>query len=68
MELKTINNLIEQCVYYDIARSQRQTEYKIGLDKTGTMGYEVIGCYDCKGYNNSCKSYVSKNFNEVKDK
>ena len=49
--------MIPKCDYYQIAREQRKNERDRGLSDVGTMGYERMGCYECDGYNERCKSY-----------
>ena len=52
-------NLIDKCENWEIARTQRKTEIERGLSLRGTMGFEDMGCYECKGFNPDCKSYFS---------
>jgi len=53
------NNL---CVNYKIAREQRTQELLRGEGLKGTSGFNNMGCYDCKGMNNNCNSYVANSY------
>jgi hypothetical protein len=49
------------CVWLELAKSQRKNELERGLDKSGTQGFEEIGCYDCNGKNYNCENHRIKN-------
>jgi len=49
-----------ECVWYEIAHSQRESEFELGLSKEGTLCYENTGCYDCNGNDFSCSKYTGK--------
>jgi len=51
--------LEELCLNLENAISQRKTELGAGLGTKGTMGYEIVGCYACDGYNMKCLKYES---------
>jgi len=53
------DELEDICVYYHVAKSQREMERKKGLGKKGTMGYEDMGCYRCNGHDKTCISYMN---------
>jgi hypothetical protein len=62
----TIDELLKnkkKCINYYSARSQRKIEYKLGIDISGTKGYEIRGCYSCNGLNKTCKAY--RNYNNL---
>jgi len=52
-------NLEDICMHLECAVSQREEELKAGLGTNGTKGYELVGCYSCKGYNKDCEAYLS---------
>ena len=54
---KQLNDL--ECVHHECALSQRTSELTSGLGTSGTIGYELRGCYRCDGYDRECPSYVS---------
>ena len=43
--------LDDKCYYYEISRSQRETELSRSLSLDATKGYELQGCYKCNGIN-----------------
>ncbi len=47
------------CVQYVCARGQRISELRSGYDLSGTSGYEVMGCYDCKGDRIKCGAFYT---------
>ena len=49
----------DKCVNYDLSREQRKHEMERGLGKSGTLGYEYRGCYECDGHKNTCNSYYT---------
>jgi len=49
---------ITKCLWFDIAKSQRETETSRGLDESGTESYETRGCYECEGSKTNCGEYV----------
>lgn len=51
-------SLEDLCVNLEIAKSQRDTELRAYLNKAGTQGFEIMGCYTCNGYKTSCKAYL----------
>ena len=51
---------LEKCIQWEFARSQRDVELAIGQSLEVTNSYEVVGCYDCDGYNQKCKAYYTK--------
>ena len=48
-----------KCVQYVCARGQRISELRSGYDLSGTSGYEVMGCYDCKGDRIKCGAFYT---------
>ena len=50
----------EKCSQWYCAREQRKTELQRGDGLSGSMGYEVAGCYICNGYNTKCRGYLPK--------
>lgn len=58
--LKELNKSLDDlCVNLEIAKSQRDSELRAYLGKAGTMGFEIMGCYDkCNGYNKKCPAYL----------
>jgi len=56
---ENMKNNLELCINYTISRSQRENEVARGQGLEGTQGYEIAGCYSCKGYNTSCEFYTS---------
>ena len=48
---------MDRCSFYHISRNQRKIENERGLDNTGTMGYEEIGCFSCDGFDYECHEY-----------
>ena len=61
--------LIDLCVQLAAAKSQREAEVERGEGLTGTIGYEMQGCYDCDGFRKDCYAYVSqKDLNKYKPK
>lgn len=57
IELESVTK--NTCVQYVCARGQRITELKAGLDLSGTSGYEVMGCYECKGDRIRCGAFYT---------
>ena len=49
--------MTEQCVWYEIARKQKD-----GKSDTETqirnLSYELAGCFECPGNNYKCKHYI----------
>jgi len=64
---KMINKLEEEletprkniCSQFYCARTTRVTELWAGLDTSGTMGYEIMGCYKCDGHRIKCGAYTN---------
>jgi alpha-D-ribose 1-methylphosphonate 5-triphosphate synthase subunit PhnI len=51
-----------ECIFYKMARDQRRTELERGEGFTGTLGYELQGCYsDCDGKDKSRQCYTQLN-------
>lgn len=50
-------NKKEQCMFYNWARRQRQSETNRGEGFDGTQYYEKVGCYKCSGFNVHCQFY-----------
>jgi len=53
----TINIIVDICLNKEMAESQRRTEVNAGLGTSGTEGYELVGCYQCQGYDHNCRAY-----------
>lgn len=61
--------MIEQCLQYNCAIKQRETELSRDEGFAGTKGYENMGCYICKGLNPSCGSYCTQTIiNKIAEK
>jgi len=54
---KMTENIEDLCAWYNPAITQRETEIERGEGTHGTKGFEDMGCYECSGYNSSCRSY-----------
>lgn len=55
-----MEDLEKKCRWYESAREQRISEVEKGWNYEGTAGYEKRGCYRCTGYDDSCKSYMTR--------
>ena len=53
-----IMSLEEKCFHKECAMSQRANEVRLGLGLEGTKGFELIGCYECDGFNKQCDKYT----------
>ena len=53
-------NIEDICLQYELARHQRKMEMDRGDGMEGTKGYEIMGCYECDGYNTKCPCYVTQ--------
>ena len=51
-------SLEEKCFHKECAMSQRANEVRLGLGLEGTKGFELIGCYECDGFNKQCDKYT----------
>jgi len=57
--IKQMKEKPESCVNQLIATTQREEENSRGLNNSGTLQYERLGCYNCPGKKDNCHSYVA---------
>lgn len=56
----------DECLHYLDSGNQRKSERLRGEGDSGTVGYEIVGCYSCEGFNKECSKFLS--INSLKEK